>query len=654
VNEPVMSPLNSKAAFGLRSFVVRVAIIAAVLAVPIIAASCVLVGQVTSNMSMAAGERTTLANVAGVTRLFTLAQQLRERATESDARAQFATVGEVLQQTRRGYDGVAHSEQTAAYWHLLNGRWDAAQRSRRATSITAFIDLLSDSDSQVDGDNPLDLDPESAVQYLSDVILRREPRLLATLQETADAAARADNRRLALRAGEQIAWHRALEDRARRDAFENTQLAMSLDPSVERQLRTRVADAAAATAAYERRVDTLMALGTFSPADGRTIAKLAVAAIDADEQLWRDAQAAAGRLVDARYDHERQRRRVVIALASCAIVLGALGVTLVGRYEARRDRIELAAAKLEGDRLRAEVSRLSVMRALRLQEAQFRAIFVSAELGIAIFDPSGEVLQYNAAADAILQTKTQQFLASVRATVLQLSTANSRSVTVDHFRIDDAQSQQWLSLTFSGVYDEGACQMVILLIRDATEERLLAVKLLHDASHDSLTQLVNRAAMDRELHDVVALGHAEQPFSLMYIDLDNFKPINDSHGHQVGDHVLITVAERLRSVVGPQDVCARLGGDEFAILLRGVNDVQTIRSIAQRVVSNIALPIAYVDGIEMRVTASVGVARSSDDACSIDQLKHRADVALYEVKRRSRNGFSIFAEDQHAVDSRSG
>ncbi len=166
----------------------------------------------------------------------------------------------------------------------------------------------------------------------------------------------------------------------------------------------------------------------------------------------------------------------------------------------------------------------------------------------------------------------------------------------------------------------------------ALENGRLVDNITHQAHHDSLTGLANRAQLRQELVSSTAEGAGSAPFTLFYIDLDGFKPINDQFGHDVGDALLRGVAERLLTGTRDGDIVARLGGDEFAVLVSGANDPAVIAVVAERLAAGFATPFD-VDGHALKVGASIGHASWPADAPDIDALIRHADGAMYEQKR---------------------
>lgn len=172
-------------------------------------------------------------------------------------------------------------------------------------------------------------------------------------------------------------------------------------------------------------------------------------------------------------------------------------------------------------------------------------------------------------------------------------------------------------------------------------------QLRHDAFHDPLTGLGNRALLaDRlDLELIHGLRRGEQRFALSFIDLDRLKPINDLLGHEAGDQLIATVAERLRASVRGGDTVARLGGDEFAVILHDVNDSQLALALVARLLEAIRQPV-HVAGRQIEVTASIGVAMPSLDSTR-DTLLKQADTAMYAAKSEGGNRMALFDEGFH-------
>ena len=184
------------------------------------------------------------------------------------------------------------------------------------------------------------------------------------------------------------------------------------------------------------------------------------------------------------------------------------------------------------------------------------------------------------------------------------------------------------------------------LEKSLAELTTLKEELRHRAFHDALTDLPNRALLAERVTRALARDHDEDhTTALVYMDLDDFKTINDSRGHAAGDQLLIQVAARIRTCVRPGDTPARLGGDEFAILLDDTTE-DAARGVAERVINSLKRPFE-VDGNEFSVRASAGVAFSRAGS-SADELLRNADVAMYSAKTERQHGFTFYEPVMHA------
>jgi len=190
----------------------------------------------------------------------------------------------------------------------------------------------------------------------------------------------------------------------------------------------------------------------------------------------------------------------------------------------------------------------------------------------------------------------------------------------------------WIDLTGVNLADNVSFWMMV----DITAMKEAHARVEHIAFHDALTQLPNRLLLlDRLRQAVLAAERPERRVAVCYLDLDGFKAINDVHGHDAGDEVLVEVARRLKSSLRGNDTAARMGGDEFVILLSLLEDHEW-RSVAERLLSVIAEPIALSDGSRVAVAGSMGVAVSPDDGMDASDLLVKADQAMLRAKRRGK------------------
>jgi diguanylate cyclase (GGDEF)-like protein len=186
---------------------------------------------------------------------------------------------------------------------------------------------------------------------------------------------------------------------------------------------------------------------------------------------------------------------------------------------------------------------------------------------------------------------------------------------------------------------------VVGTVQDITERKALEEQLEHQAFHDPLTDLPNRLLfMDRLEHALARVDRREESIAVLFLDLDNFKLINDSFGHSVGDQMLLQVARRLKSCMRPQDTVARFGGDEFTILLEDDTGVDDAALVAKRIIEELQAPFVLL-GYELFVTTSIGIALSSRTPRGRDlpgDLLRDADAAMYQAKATSMASYAVF------------
>ena len=189
---------------------------------------------------------------------------------------------------------------------------------------------------------------------------------------------------------------------------------------------------------------------------------------------------------------------------------------------------------------------------------------------------------------------------------------------------------------------QGGVVGVSTIARDISESQALKEWLVRLAFHDPLTGLPNRALFTDRLERALArLNRRDEPVAILFLDLDDLKRVNDSLGHEAGDHLLVEVAERLKGCLRPEDTVARLGGDEFTVLLEGIDDADAAKRAAERVLEALRRPFV-LEGHKTSVGASLGVAVATNPRQNPQCLLKDADRALYEAKRRGKARYEVF------------
>ncbi len=185
-----------------------------------------------------------------------------------------------------------------------------------------------------------------------------------------------------------------------------------------------------------------------------------------------------------------------------------------------------------------------------------------------------------------------------------------------------------------------------LIVSDAMARLKTAeAQVRHTALHDHLTGLPNTRLLDDRVNSTLERAKRNQEnFAILFLDMDNFKTINDQHGHAAGDLLLKEVAHRIASLIRSEDSVARLGGDEFIILLEDITTVQDATTVANKIIINSQSPI-QIHGLKVIATYSIGVAVYPYHGSSIQELLHNADEALYKAKASGRNRYELYNKD---------
>jgi diguanylate cyclase (GGDEF)-like protein/PAS domain S-box-containing protein len=196
---------------------------------------------------------------------------------------------------------------------------------------------------------------------------------------------------------------------------------------------------------------------------------------------------------------------------------------------------------------------------------------------------------------------------------------------------------------------DGQIAGAVMVFRDVSAAREATKRLEHTAQHDALTGLPNRALLDDRLERAISLATRQMTrLAVLFLDLDGFKPINDRHGHAMGDKLLQSVTLRLCACVRDCDTVSRLGGDEFVVLLNDIADPEDAAGTARRILRDISKP-HVIAGKSLRVTASLGISMHPEDGNDVDTLLKHADMAMYEAKAGGRNEFAFYSDTMRSA-----
>lgn len=301
--------------------------------------------------------------------------------------------------------------------------------------------------------------------------------------------------------------------------------------------------------------------------------------------------------------------------------------------------------------------RLLGAQALQQSEARFRALAQHSSDVIVIVDADANIQYHTPSLECVFGYRSADILA-VR--ILDLVHPDDRAHAQAFFRQTLARpgvsppvewrmrhmdgSWHYAETIGNNLLHDPNVGGVVLNTRDVSERKGLEQQLAHQAFHDALTRLPNRALFtDRLEHALVCAQDSHQHIAVLFLDLDNFKFVNDSLGHAAGDDLLIEVAQRLRQCVRPGDTLARLGGDEFTILLEAVGDEYAAEAVAQRIWNALQTPFT-IDGQVVFTSASIGIALSTAACCGADELLRAADIAMYRAKMGGKAHAMVFDE----------
>ena len=301
-------------------------------------------------------------------------------------------------------------------------------------------------------------------------------------------------------------------------------------------------------------------------------------------------------------------------------------------------------------------------RTLRESEERFRALIQNSSDVIELLDSQGRITFVTQAVKRVLGYKPQERvgrdvldvvhpsdLASAQQELSDLlkDPGGMRTITIRARHKDG--SWRWIEATGTNLLHDSLVGFLVVNYRDVSERRALEGELSHQAFHDSLTKLPNRLLFkDRVQHALARRTEQGRYLAVLLIDLDNFKAVNDSRGHDAGDQLLVAVTRRLKECIRPSDTLARLGGDEFAILLEDMQHSAGAVLISERIVEALRAPFD-LENRHLFARASIGIVTELSPDTDTEQLLRKADTAMYVAKSKGMATYEIF--EPHMEDA---
>lgn len=309
-----------------------------------------------------------------------------------------------------------------------------------------------------------------------------------------------------------------------------------------------------------------------------------------------------------------------------------------------------------------------IKEALAESEQRFKTIFEQAPLGIAVIDSlSGDIYEANPAFESIAGRSVQELrtldwmeithpddIQKDLDNMAEMNAGKTSGFTMEKRYIQPDGNVNWINMTIAPmqVKDKNKprhlCMTEDINVRKAAEEKLIFM-----AHYDELTKLPNRTLFtDRFKQAVAHSKRNESMIGLCFIDLDNFKPVNDNYGHEVGDKVLIEVATRLKANLRGEDSASRLGGDEFCLLLGDIESLAECELLLSRLIDGLDQPYT-IDKCIHKISVSIGVTLYPLDNADFDTLLRHADQAMYQAKLEGKDKYVLFNTTQATMKNMS-
>jgi diguanylate cyclase (GGDEF)-like protein/PAS domain S-box-containing protein len=352
---------------------------------------------------------------------------------------------------------------------------------------------------------------------------------------------------------------------------------------------------------------------------------------------------------------------LLFPVVSCGRIIGVLDFN--GRSIQEPDEQLLKVVHSLGAQIGSFYQRAAALARLRESEERYSSTVELAAIGISHVGPNGRFIHVNRQLCEMLGYSREELLdLTVRAIshpddihVTDKDAERMRSGQVSSFKAEKRYLRKdgtpiWVRITVAPRRGpDGTWLHDISIVEDVSERRLAEERVQYLATHDEMTDLPNRTMFTQLLTHAIEQGRRyKRRFAVLFIDLDRFKIVNDSLGHDAGDELLKVMAARLRGCLRSSDVVARLGGDEFVLLVEELNERQAAAVVARHVLSAVIRPVVVL-GQECRVTASIGIATFPEDAQDPKNLMKNADMAMYVAKEEGKNNYQFYSSDISAV-----
>ncbi|HEV7180354.1 MAG TPA: diguanylate cyclase, partial [Candidatus Baltobacteraceae bacterium] len=540
-------------------------------------------------------------------------------------------------------------------------KWGVAKAVRGWPAVDAVSDVVYAMETALSGmedASGLTYDPSVIAQNLADVRIIEMPIAISTVGRIRTLST------LALKNG-----NLTLEERLRSSNSVNalrtvTDLSNDHIPAVSQQLGLLIPEHAAE---YGRLPGLANRLYHQADAYARVISKeillktvpsIRLETVTASSQALDQSAASVFNAFGTALDQSLERRGEIERLRNryyyMAFVLGAVllvGIMMVlAQVVARRDRSLLRLSQKEAARLTAELARQRAEEALRLSEAQFRAVFDGAAIGIAVLDRSGSLVDANDVFRSMFGDSISTALAGHEDELAALLSGERETFEFEQHVSFTAEHEVWTDATLSIVHGPPEAPLfAIAMFRDKTELKHSERRMQHDKLHDALTGLPNRQLFEEHLRrrfdEATAL--LDSFFAVLFIDLEHFKDINESMGHAAGDLALTQMAQRVRSAVDARDIVARHGSDEFTVLVQSLGDILHVESIARRILNNLSRPVP-IGANSVYLGASVGIAIGSSGYERAEDVMRDAEIAMQHAKSTGGTRYALFDSNMHA------